>query len=120
MLNERMLGYAQELIADGFKVYVHPDARTWFYYSIEVEGRECFGYVQQGQFATLGMGFEHAMPIRPSVKTGSSLVVLTTASPSSTRIAREVAAPSNRGRWVDGIHANHRPSLMDRCYLLNN
>ena len=73
--------FAQELLADGFKVYLFTSDiervakggkeqwATWFGFSREVDGIVCMASVSEDFFQTVKFN----MPIKPSVKNGSGM-----------------------------------------------
>jgi len=73
--------FAQELLADGFKVYLPASditrvakggmekVGTWFTFSRTVDGQECYAHVYEDFFETV----KFSMPIKPSVQSGSSM-----------------------------------------------
>ena len=93
-----LLDYAQRLEQAGFTIYepLRSPAR-YFRYSRMVNGVECFGYVQK---AWTGSGYEHSMPIRPSVQHGSSMWVEGVPNDLSIETAMLVARRSNRNPLV--------------------
>ena len=83
ILKPFLADFAKELLADGFKVYLFtsdiqrvakggmPQVATWFGFSREVDGVECFASVSEDFFQTV----KFSMPIKPSAKNGSSMWV---------------------------------------------
>lgn len=87
-LKPELEAYAEKLRATGeFTVYRHvrqpydTDASwkralntpaTYFHYSRVVDGQVCVGYVQMGDYPTLGQPIEHSMPLTPSRLNGSA------------------------------------------------
>lgn len=81
VLKPKLAAFAAELLAAGFKVYLPssdikrvqngglPQVGNWFQFSREVEGQTCYASVSLGFFEAP----EFSMPIRPSVKNGSSM-----------------------------------------------
>jgi hypothetical protein len=81
ILKPFLADFAKELLADGFKVYLFTSdiqrvakggmeqVGTWFGFSREVEGIECFASVSEDFFQTV----KFSMPIKPSAKNGSSM-----------------------------------------------
>lgn len=81
ILKPFLAAFAQELLADGFKVYLFTSDiqrvakggkaqwATWFGFSRTVEGIECAGSVSEDFFQTV----KFSMPIKPSTKNGSGM-----------------------------------------------
>lgn len=117
-MSPELAAYAENLKAAGFTVYLPADGRPlrFFHYSQVVGEQTCYGTVCDAQFSLLGQPFEHAMPIRPTNVNGSSMYIITMASPASVDYARAVAQPRN---WNDqvGTQTNHKPWGIGSTYL---
>ncbi|AVP42759.1 hypothetical protein SEA_SCHOOLBUS_104 [Mycobacterium phage SchoolBus] len=118
--NARLREYADELEAAGFTIYEPISGPgSYFRYSRMVDGKECFGYVQADY---LTGGFQHLMPIVPTVQHGSSMWVegagrkpypanLTL----TVQVARLVASPVNYNELV-GKQVNFADPRFEHLY----
>lgn len=107
--NDALREYASRLRAAGFTVYVpKPASGRWRYigYSRMIDGQECLGFVQRGEF--FSDGWRHYMPIEPSRVNGSSMWVAGVPDSQTLTVddARRVASPVNRNPLV-GAQRNH-------------
>lgn len=120
--NDTLKSYADLLHANGFDIYAPKSSPAEFFaYSQTVDGVECFGYVQAEYFG----GFSHLMPITPSRVHGSNMEVEGVAETKNdigsvdcltVEVARLIARPTNKGRWV-GVQRNHKDAAMlERMY----
>ena len=110
--DDGLCNYADLLQANGFSIYEPKGSADYFMYSRQVDGRECFGYVQKDYFGS----YSHTMPIRPSHKHGSSMFVGGVADELTVAVARLVARPRNSNRLV-GLQHNYEDSLwIERGY----
>ena len=111
--NDALREYADLLAANGFAIY-EPSGRwgEYFMYSQVVDGQECFGTVQYDRID----GFEHHMPIKPSVENGSSMFVAGVPNELTVEAARKVAQPANHNHLV-GSQRNYEDRYwIDRLY----
>lgn len=84
-------------------------------YSRIVNGQECFGYVQKNH--ARDSTYSHAMPIKPSIKHGSSMYVDGTDDQLTVEAARKVASPLNVNKDV-GQQANYEDrTWIERLYV---
>lgn len=115
--------YAQELLANGFKVYVFQSdvtrvanggaeqRRRSFRYSRVVDGQTCYGNVQEEFFGTV----KHHMPIKPSKEHGSAMFVGDD-DRADLASAERTASPSNWNKLV-GTQQNYHDPMSDRMYV---
>lgn len=91
--------YADQLERAGFVIYESTSrgVSRYFRYSRMVDGKECFGYVQR---AYTGSGYEHTMPILPTVHNGSSMWVYGARDELTVETATKVASPRNHNPLV--------------------
>lgn len=105
--NDALREYAAQLCTAGFTVYV-PKSPGWHYigYSRVIDGQECLGFVQRGEFAS--DGWKHYMPIKPSLENGSSMWIDGVPDSQTLTVddACRVASPVNRNPLV-GVQRNH-------------
>ena len=105
--NDALREYAAQLCTAGFTVYV-PKSPGWHYigYSRVVDGQECLGFVQRGEFAS--DGWKHHMPIKPSLENGSSMWIDGVPDSQTLTVddACRVASPVNRNPLV-GVQRNY-------------
>lgn len=133
VLKPKLAAFAQELLAAGFKVYLPasdikrvqngglPQVGTWFQFSREVEGLTCWASVELGYFESASF----SMPIRPSVKNGSSMWVAHRGAQQISRgdysealtvdNAKLYAKPNNYNPLV-GIQANYHDERFAHLY----
>ncbi len=97
MRDQGLIGYAELLLSKGFTIYEPGPAWDFFIYSRVVDGQECFGTAQVGN---LRMGYEHLMPIEPSLKYGSSMHVDGVPNDLTEDVARRIARPWNTNDLV--------------------
>ena len=112
--------YARLLESNGFTIYEPTGTMgTFFTYSRMVGDRECFGTVSANRFQSLGTGYSHSMPIRPSRENGSSMFVAGVPDEVTLTVdaARKVAQPRNRNALV-GTQENYKDSAwLERGYV---
>ena len=119
IIDDGLRVYADLLERNGFSIYEPVSGKvspgSYFMYSRDVNGQECFGYVQK-DYAT-GKTYSHTMPIRPSIQHGSSMYVDGTDDQLTVEAARKVASPFNTNNVV-GRHANYEDrKWIDRLYV---
>lgn len=105
--NDALREYASRLRTAGFTVYVPTSAYACYIgYSRMIDGQECLGFVQRGEFAS--DGWRHHMPTKPSRVNGSSMWVDGVPDSQTLTVddACRVASPVNRNPLV-GVQRNY-------------
>ena len=126
ILTKRLSAFADELRADGFRVYVfqsdvervakggRENCATWFGFSRMVGERECYASVSDsGMFG----GYQFSMPIKPSREHGSAMYIGGRDTPEFDELtlenARLYASPTGRNALV-GTRENYGPPSYER------
>lgn len=130
ILKPKLAEFAKELLAAGFKVYLPKSdvqrvakgglekVGNWFQFSREVDGQVCYASVSLGYFEAP----EFSMPIRPSVKYGSSMWLAENARQQDMRSealslenAKRYASKSGYNPLV-GVQSNYHDERFARMY----
>lgn len=118
--DDGLRAYADLLERNGFTIYESKNSTfDYFVYSRVVDGRECFGSVQSDRYNGGGRpfgGYSHTMPIKPSVKNGSSMWVEGVPDELTVEAAMAVARPTNHNHLV-GTQENYEDAYWsERLY----
>lgn len=107
IIDSALREYAQLLHSNGFAIYEPLGTWNHFVYSRIVDGQECFGVAEKD---TVGFGYSHSMPIKPSRENGSHMFVdYADGRPVedlTVEAARTIAQPTNWNKVV-GVQKNY-------------
>ena len=87
----RLAAYADMLESAGFTIWEPRTPGNYFKYSHDVDGVECFGYVQADYWGEIS----HSMPIAPSIENGNMAYVFGVNGELTVEAAEKVAQPYN-------------------------
>jgi len=113
-----LASYGHELVAAGFEVWLTKTSPTEGYLQYRDPVTGCAGSLQRTEWD----GWQHLMPLVPSIVYGSAMHLDDPADPFTVEAARECARPTNRNRAVGATLANAKGNVWrsPRAIALHN